>query len=307
MICSGPGREQAARTDDRPDGRRDGGHRPLRRARGRRGQRLGAAPDRPERVGRTAEAGAIVLAQRSPASTAPAGGWDAEVAAKIQASAAANNLTSRRPTTRTSAASRSRPTARRRSMPTAPRTSSTPCQVGTGGLPGGTATTPDCPSLTVGPVAGVHGPRRRRRSAAYVARARRHHRRSRRRPGRPRSTGYLQGYCGASQGNVCAPAGHDPGEHHDVRRQQRPDRHAHAVGPGTRSTRPAVQERAGQRRLARLGRRRRRRARARVLDPQPGQPGDRPAVVAVRRRDRQHQRGGHGSRRRSASTTARSS
>jgi len=74
--------------------------------------------------------------------------------------------------------------------------------VGTGNLPGGNATTPDCPSLTVGPVAGVLviG---QKNVPAYVARA----------IGIPQFTvstratavaGYLQGYCGSSQGDYCA-------------------------------------------------------------------------------------------------------
>ena len=39
-----------------------------------------------------AQAGAIVMAQRFAGVPAPGGGWDAEVNAKIQASAAANNV-----------------------------------------------------------------------------------------------------------------------------------------------------------------------------------------------------------------------
>jgi len=71
-----------------------------------------------------------------------------------------------------------------------------------GGLPGGTATTPDCPSGTVGPVAGVMVVGEKS-VGAYVARA----------IGMPSFTvttratavaGYLQSYCAADQGEWCA-------------------------------------------------------------------------------------------------------
>ncbi|HXG26928.1 MAG TPA: pilus assembly protein TadG-related protein [Candidatus Binatia bacterium] len=149
----------------------------------------------------TAEAGAIVLAQRIAGVTTPAGGWDAEVNAKVQASAAANNLTLihayytdicgiplQWDGSAALNADGTEDLARAH-------------KVGGGSLPGGSATTPDCPSRVVGPVAGVTivGVKD---VDTYVARA----------IGiesftaMTRATavaGYLQGYCGADQGEYC--------------------------------------------------------------------------------------------------------
>jgi hypothetical protein len=150
----------------------------------------------------TAEAGAIVLAQRIAGVTTPAGGWDSEVESKVQASATANNLTLIHAYYTDicgiplqfdgSAALNADGTEDlSRAMP-----------VGGGGLPGGSATTPDCPSRVVGPVAGVTivGIKD---VPTYVARA----------IGiqsftaTTRATavaGYLQSACGADQGTYCA-------------------------------------------------------------------------------------------------------
>ena len=150
----------------------------------------------------TAEAGAIVLAQRLAGSTTPVLGWDGAVSAKLAQSAAASNITVQAAyytdicgITLKSNGSASLNVDGTENLTTA-------MQVGTGGLPGGSATTPDCPSRTVGPVAGVLviG---QKTVGAYVARA----------IGIPsfnvstRATavaGYLQGYCGSSQGSYCA-------------------------------------------------------------------------------------------------------
>ena len=149
----------------------------------------------------TAESGAIVLATRIAGTAAPAGGWDAEVAAKLAASATANRIT-------VSAAYytdicgiplKSDGTAALKVDGTEDLAAAT--VVGSGALPGGTATTPDCPSLTVGPVAGVMviGTND---VGTFVARA----------IGintmrvTTRATavaGYLQGSCDASQGIAC--------------------------------------------------------------------------------------------------------
>jgi hypothetical protein len=150
----------------------------------------------------TAEAGAVVLATRLAGAVTPSSGWDAEVAAKVTASAAANNMTIGAayytdicgiPLQATGAAALNADGTENLAVAV---------QVGSGSLPAGSATTPDCPSLQVGPVAGVmvHG---QKNVGAYVARA----------IGIPsfnvtsRATavaGYLQGVCGSSQGEWCA-------------------------------------------------------------------------------------------------------
>jgi len=150
----------------------------------------------------TAEAGAVVLATRLAGAAMPAAGWDGEVAAKVAQSAAANNMTVQAayytdicgiPLQSNGAAALNADGTENLAVAV---------QIGNGALPGGSSTTPDCPGLTVGPVAGVmvvgH-----KDVGAYVARA----------IGIPsfdvtsRATavaGYLQGVCGSSQGEWCA-------------------------------------------------------------------------------------------------------
>jgi hypothetical protein len=150
----------------------------------------------------TAEAGAIVLARRLAGASTPAGGWDAEVAAKITQSAAANSITIQAAyyTDICGIPLKSNGTAA--VLGDGTENLNAALQVGTGSLPGGSATTPDCPSLTVGPVSGVLvlGSKN---VGAYVARA----------IGIPAFgvtqratavTGYLQGYCGSTEGDWCA-------------------------------------------------------------------------------------------------------
>jgi len=150
----------------------------------------------------TAEAGAIVLASRVAGAATPALGWDAQVAAKITQSAAANNTTVAAAYYTDICGIPLRPNGNAALNADGTENLAVALQVGTGSLPGGNATTPDCPSLTVGPVAGVLvlGSKS---VPAYVARA----------IGIPsfnvttRATavaGYLQGYCGSSQGDYCA-------------------------------------------------------------------------------------------------------
>jgi Flp pilus assembly protein TadG len=101
-----------------------------------------------------AEAGALVLAQRLAGATAPGGGWDASVNAAIAASATANGVTIQ------AAYYTDICGIPLKADGTASLTAGgaynfvTAKQVGTG-MPNPTSTTPDCPSLTVGPVAGV--------------------------------------------------------------------------------------------------------------------------------------------------------
>jgi len=149
----------------------------------------------------TAEAGAIVLAQRLIGGSTPAGGWDHAVEAKLNESAAANKISVKAayytdicgiPLKNNGDAALNVDGSE--NLPVAATVGS--------GLPGGNATTPDCPSLRVGPVAGVLVIAEKN-VGAFVARA----------IGiasfsvtnrATAVTGYLQGYCGSSQGSYCA-------------------------------------------------------------------------------------------------------
>ena len=150
----------------------------------------------------TAEAGAIVLAARLAGAATPALGWDGEVANKVALSAAANNTNVQAAYYTDICGIPLRPNGNAALNADGTENLSVALQVGTGNLPGGSATTPDCPSLSVGPVAGVMviG---QKTVPAYVARA----------IGIPAFavntratavTGYLQGYCGSTQGDWCA-------------------------------------------------------------------------------------------------------
>jgi len=152
----------------------------------------------------TSEAGAILLAQRLAGVPAPAGGWDAAIASKVAQSATANGIAIKAAyytdicgIPLKADGTKAVDAQNKEDLANALRVGNA-----TGSLPGGTATTPDCPSLTVGPVAGVLvlG---EKNVTAYVARA----------INIPtfkvntRATsvaGYLQGMCDASQGNACA-------------------------------------------------------------------------------------------------------
>src|SRR5688500_14375494 len=155
-------------------------------------------------VDATAEAGAVILAERLAGAAAPSGGWDLNIAARLAQTAAANNVdveaayyTDICGIPLKADGSGAIHLDRREDLATA-------LQVGNGShvLPGGTSTAPDCPNRLVGPVAGVLviG---RKDVAAYVAGA----------IGinsfrvNTRATavaGYLQGYCDASEGRYCA-------------------------------------------------------------------------------------------------------
>ncbi|HJP90035.1 MAG TPA: Tad domain-containing protein [Candidatus Limnocylindrales bacterium] len=150
----------------------------------------------------TAEAGAIVFASRLAGVPAPADGWDAEVNRKLTQSAAANKVIIKSayytdicgiPLKLDGSAALNGDGSENLGAAAA---------VGNGSLPGGSATTPDCPSLTVGPVAGVLVVSQLN-VGTYVARS----------IGIPTITvntnatsvaGYLQGFCAASEGVWCA-------------------------------------------------------------------------------------------------------
>lgn len=156
-------------------------------------------------VDAAAEAGAVLLAERLAGATAPSGGWDVNIDARIRQVAAANNIDVHAAyytdicgiPLRFDGTGSIDDDTRVEDLDAA-------LQVGNGShvLPGGTATAPDCPNRLVGPVAGVLviG---ERQVATYVAGA----------IGitsfevRTRATavaGYLQSYCDASEGRYCA-------------------------------------------------------------------------------------------------------
>jgi hypothetical protein len=150
----------------------------------------------------TAEAGAIVLAQRLAGVAAPGGGWDAMVLAKLSESAAANKIDVAAAYYTDICGIPLRSDGVAALNVDGSENLAVAMAVGNGGLPGGSATTPDCPSRTVGPVAGVmvHGTKI---IPAFVAGA----------IGitefsvGTRATavaGYLQSTCGASEGEWCA-------------------------------------------------------------------------------------------------------
>ena len=151
----------------------------------------------------SAESGAVVLAQRLAGVTMPVGGWDAAIDSKIQEFAAANSMTIKAAyyTDICGIPLKDDGTA---ALNGAVEDLAAALEVGNpgGALPGGAATTPDCPNLAVGPVAGVIVVAQKNVSS-FVARAiniasfdvttR-----------ATAVTGYLQGVCDASQGNACS-------------------------------------------------------------------------------------------------------
>ena len=149
----------------------------------------------------TAEAGAVVFAARLAGAAVPAGGWDGEVATKIAQSAASNNVTVQAAYYTDICGIPLKPDGTAAINLDGTENLGAAATVGSG-LPGGSATTPDCPSLTVGPVAGVmvlgH-----KDVGTFVARAIG----VASIPVTTRATavaGYLQGQCGADQGQWCA-------------------------------------------------------------------------------------------------------
>ncbi len=152
----------------------------------------------------TAESGAVMLAERLAGASAPSGGWDLNIAARLAQTAAANHITVEHayytdicgiPLQLDGAGAINLD--RTENLAIALQVGN-----GTNALPGGTATAPDCPNRLVGPVAGVLVIARKD-VGAYVAGA----------IGIPsfrvntRATavaGYLQGYCDATEGHYCA-------------------------------------------------------------------------------------------------------
>lgn len=156
-------------------------------------------------VDATAEAGAVILAERLAGTAEPSGGWDLNIAGRLAQVAEANNVSVRAAyytdicgiPLQADGTGAIDDNTRIEDLDSA-------LVVGNAShaLPGGTATAPDCPNRLVGPVAGVLviGDKD---VGTYVARA----------IGiksftvTTRATavaGYLQGYCDASEGHYCA-------------------------------------------------------------------------------------------------------
>lgn len=152
----------------------------------------------------TAEAGAVILAERLAGVAEPSGGWDVNIWTRLTQTAAANNITieSAYYTDICGIPLQADGTGAINVDRTENLAVALQVNNSSHALPGGTATAPDCPNRLVGPVAGVLviG---RKDVPAYVAGA----------IGIPtfrvntRATavaGYLQGYCDASEGKFCA-------------------------------------------------------------------------------------------------------
>jgi hypothetical protein len=95
------------------------------------------------------------MAQRFAGATAPVGGWDAEVSARVLASAAANNLNVSAAYYTDICGIPLRPNGAAALNGDGTEDLATAVLVGSGSLPSSSATTPDCPNAIVGPPAGV--------------------------------------------------------------------------------------------------------------------------------------------------------
>jgi hypothetical protein len=149
----------------------------------------------------SAEGGAVVLAERLAGAAAPGGGWDAAIAAQVAANAAANGISVEAAYYTDICGIPLTPLGAKATNPDGTENLAIAAKVGSG-FPTSSATTPDCPSLTVGPPAGVLviGHKDVQTYLAGLAgfaqvgvttRA-------------TAVSGYLQGYCDASQGEACA-------------------------------------------------------------------------------------------------------
>jgi hypothetical protein len=149
-----------------------------------------------------AEGGAIVLASRLAGAVTPAGGWDAAISAQVTSNASANGIgtTTAYYTDICGIPLQADGSAALNADGT--ENLALAVQVGSGSLPAVVNTTPDCPSRSVGPPAGVTV-LAQRDLTTYVApivgintlhvtaRA-------------TAAAGYLQGFCGAEDGAACS-------------------------------------------------------------------------------------------------------
>jgi len=155
-------------------------------------------------VDATAEAGAVMLAERLAGATAPSGGWDLNIAARTAQTAAANNVTVEAAYYTDICGIPLKADGSGAINADQTENLALALQVGNVAhvLPGGTSTAPDCPNRRVGPVAGVLviG---RKDVAAYVAGAIGIS--SFRVTTRAAAVaGYLQGFCDSTEGAYCA-------------------------------------------------------------------------------------------------------
>ena len=148
------------------------------------------------------EGGAVVLANKLSGVVAPLAGWDAEVASKVNANAAANGIMVDAAYYTDICGIPLTPLGAKALNGNGTENLSAAARVGIDGIPTSSATTPDCPSLTVGPPAGVLVIGRKDVQtflAGIVGFARV--------PVTTRATavsGYLQGFCDATEGSACS-------------------------------------------------------------------------------------------------------
>ncbi len=149
-----------------------------------------------------AEAGAVVLAQKLAGASTPANGWDAQVSAQVQASATANGITITAAYYTDICGIPLTPSGEAALNADGTYDLGAADAVGSGALPATDNTTPNCPSLTVGPPAGVLVLGQKiigtylasvvgLRTVTVSTRA-------------TGVAGWLQGMCDASQGEACA-------------------------------------------------------------------------------------------------------
>jgi hypothetical protein len=150
----------------------------------------------------SAEGGAIVLARKLAGVPAPVGGWDTEVNTQVLAGAAINGITVTAAYYTDICGIPLQADGSAATHPDGRENLSVAVRVGSGSLPLELTTTPDCPTSTVGPPAGVLvlGTKVVRTYLANVVGLSTVNVSTR----ATAVSGYLQGFCDAAQGNSCA-------------------------------------------------------------------------------------------------------
>jgi hypothetical protein len=149
----------------------------------------------------SAEAGAVVLAQRLSGAVEPGGGWDAAVEAAINNNATANGIVVDKAYYTDICGIPLTPGGAKAVNGSNVETLNVAAQVGSG-FPTSSATTPDCPSLTVGPPAGVLVVGRKDVNTFFAGVIGMNQV-----PVNTRATavsGYIQGFCDATEDEACA-------------------------------------------------------------------------------------------------------
>ena len=244
-----------------------------------------------------AEAGAVVLAQKLAGSAEPAGGWDAQVEAKVTAAATASGLTITGAYYTDICGIPLTPSGHAALNADGTYNLAKADKVGSGELPADAGTTPNCPSLTVGPPAGVMV-KGHKTISTFFAKVVGVNSMSVSTDGTAVS-GWLQGLCDSSNGSACAllpiaiPVNADQlrGQRRRVALRHRPG-WGIAWENGPTYAIPLCKERQWQRRLDRLDAARRRDLRADQLHPPPQQPADNLPSWKLRLPDRKPQRAG---------------